>query len=86
MGSRNSFSKISPGVMRGRKALSVRGVLRPVAPLLFVVIVDDFDIACVSVTPAKTNPPLAIYSNTPLPVPAALQLFKPIGRRNTQIL
>ena len=49
-------------------------------------VVDDLDITCVAVPPFETDPPLLIDANAVLSLPASRQRFKPVGRRNPQII
>jgi len=48
-------------------------------------IIYDFDIVGVIVSPVETDPPLVIDSNGILPTPVPFELFQPIGRRHPQI-
>jgi hypothetical protein len=48
-------------------------------------IIYDFDIAGVIVSPVETDPPLVIDSDGILPTPAPFELFQPICRRHPQI-
>jgi hypothetical protein len=49
------------------------------------VVVDDFDVKGVIVSPSKADPPLLIDPNTVLPAPIALELLEPLTRRHLQI-
>ncbi len=49
-------------------------------------IIYDFNIVGVIVSPVETDPPLVIDSNGILPTPIPFELFQPIGRRHPQIL
>src|ERR1700752_54825 len=82
MGFKNSSSRISPGVTSGRSPAALRTVFR----ILPVVVVDNFDIACVSIIPAEANPPLAIDPDAPLAAALALQWLKPVRGRYAQVL
>jgi hypothetical protein len=48
-------------------------------------IIYDFNIVGVIVSPVETDPPLVIDSNGILPAPIPFELFQPIGRRHLQI-
>jgi hypothetical protein len=48
------------------------------------VIVDDFDIVAMALTPDKTDSPLIIDPNRVLPFPIASQCFQLISRRRSQ--
>ena len=47
-------------------------------------IVDDFHIVAMALTPDKTDPPLIIDANRVLPFPIASQCFQLISRRRSQ--
>ena len=47
-------------------------------------IVHYFNIMSIPVLPAKTDPPLVINPNAPLPGSVATELFKHVARRHTQ--
>ncbi len=50
-------------------------------------IVNDFDVMSVVVfRPNKADPELIVNPNTMLTLPVVLESFKPIGRRNPQIV
>jgi hypothetical protein len=49
-------------------------------------VIDNFNILRPGIDPAKTDPPLVVYSNAVLAAPATLQLFKLIARWRTQII
>jgi hypothetical protein len=61
MGSRNSISRMVPGV-----GLGVR-----------LVVVDDFNIGGTSIDPAEADTPLIVYMDTALPGAAAAQRRSP---------
>lgn len=48
-------------------------------------IIDYFDIVCVSLTPTETNSPLIIDSDAVLPFTISAQLFKTISRGYAQV-
>jgi hypothetical protein len=48
-------------------------------------IIYDFGIMCVIVTPSKTDPILFVYPNTVLTFSFSMKLFKPITRWDTKI-
>jgi len=50
------------------------------------VIVDNLDIKCVAVRPAKANPPLVVDAYAVLPFPVAFQRFEPIPGRNPEMI
>ena len=49
------------------------------------VIVHDFYVVRVSISPYEANPPLIVYANAVLPLPIALQGFQAVLGRNAQI-
>jgi len=49
------------------------------------VIVNDLNIACLTIGEAKTDPPLVVDAYAVLPGPVALQRFKPVSRRHAQV-
>lgn len=49
-------------------------------------IVDDLNVESVSIFPPEAKPPLLVDSNAELPGAIAGQCFKPIGRRNSQVV
>jgi vacuolar iron transporter family protein len=49
------------------------------------VIVHNFHPIRISVLPFEANTPLVINSDTPLPAPPTLELFQPVGWRNSQV-
>src|ERR1700752_5476023 len=65
MGLRKSSIRISPGCGLGSKS----------------VVVDDFDLVRIVVTPNKANPPLIVDADRMLSAPVALQRFQAIGGR-----
>jgi hypothetical protein len=48
-------------------------------------IIDNFHVACFARLPSKANTPLVVNANAILTSPIAMQLFKPVTRRRTQI-
>jgi hypothetical protein len=50
------------------------------------VIVDDFDLVRIAVSPFKTDSPLVIYADAPKPFPVASERLQPISRRRIEIL
>src|SRR5438094_8261905 len=48
-------------------------------------VVHDFHVQRILALPAEANAPLVIDTDAVLPVPVALQRFKPISRRSAQI-
>jgi len=50
------------------------------------VIVDDLNVCRVRSTPYKTDAPLIVDPNTMLALPVAFQAFKPIGRRDPEVV
>ena len=49
------------------------------------VVVDDFDVFGIPISPIETHPPLVINADGILPLAISLQLLKPVGRRRSQI-
>ena len=49
-------------------------------------VIDDFDIKCVSYRPAKIDPPLIIDTDAVLVLAIALQCFQPVPGRYEKIL
>ena len=49
-------------------------------------VVHNFHVQRIFALPAEANPPLVIDTDAVLPVPVALQRFKPISRWSAQIL
>lgn len=49
-------------------------------------VVDDFDVRCVTIAPPEANPPLVVDSDCVLSFTAAFQRFQPVSRWNPQIL
>ena len=49
-------------------------------------VVDDLDVICVSVLPAKANAPLIVDANTVLARAVAFELFESVARRHTQVV
>ena len=47
-------------------------------------IVDNFDVKCIGLAPAETDPPLIVNPNAVLPPPIAFQGFQPIPRRRSE--
>jgi hypothetical protein len=50
------------------------------------VVVDDLDIVRIRASPSETDPPLVVDANAVLAIPVALQGFKPIARRDPQVI
>ena len=50
-----------------------------------LVVIDDFDLFCVCVSPKKTNSPLVIDSNAVLAFPVVFKPLKAISRQGGQI-
>src|ERR1700693_5299212 len=50
-----------------------------------LVVIDDFDLFCVCVSPKKTNSPLVIDSNAVLAFPIVFKPLKAISRQGSQI-
>jgi hypothetical protein len=50
-----------------------------------LVVIDDFDLLCVCVSPKKTNSPLVIDSNAVLAFPVVFKPLKAISRQDGQI-
>jgi hypothetical protein len=48
-------------------------------------IIDDFDVKCVTVTPLETDPPLLVDPNAVLALAIALQSLKLIRARNRKV-
>lgn len=53
--------------------------------VFYLVIIDDFDIMCIAISPDKADAPLPIYADRMLACAVAFQGFETIGRRNPQI-
>lgn len=49
-------------------------------------VVDEFDVVGVAITPNETNAPLLIYPDAVLTVPVTVEAFQPIARQLCQIL
>lgn len=49
-------------------------------------VINNLDIKCRMIKPAKTYPPLTIDSNAPLSLSITLKRFKPIARWNAQFI
>jgi hypothetical protein len=49
------------------------------------VVIDDFDFACISILPPKTDPPLLVYPNAVLALPRTMQTLQPITRWYIQL-
>ena len=49
-------------------------------------VIDDFDIKCMSIRPAKTDPPLVVDADAVLALAVAFQRFQPVSGRRTQVL
>ena len=49
-------------------------------------VIDDFDIKCMSFRPAKTDPPLIVDTDAVLALAIALQCFQPVSGRYEQVL
>src|SRR3546814_7633829 len=74
--SRNSFIRISPGLMGwSRLAMEFSSV-----------VVDDLDIGCLRALPAKTHAELVVDANAVLTLAVAAQCFKAVARRDTQVV
>jgi hypothetical protein len=52
---------------------------------LVLVIIDNLDIMRVTIAPLKTDAPLIVDADAPLPLTVGMKLFKPIRRRHSQI-
>jgi len=50
------------------------------------VVIDDFHVVGVTINPSKTDTPLIVDADAVLAFSAALECFKTVGRRNSQIL
>jgi len=62
------------------------GSSRLVVMLLSSVIIGDFNIKGISVTPYEADPPLIVDSYAALPFAPSLQLFQSIARRDAKVL
>jgi hypothetical protein len=49
-------------------------------------VIDDFHVVGVTVNPSKADAPLIVDADAVLAFSAALECFKTVGRRNSQIL
>lgn len=49
-------------------------------------VVDDFDVVCVSIQPAETDAPLVVDAYAVLSLPVTLERLQPITGRNEQVL
>ena len=49
-------------------------------------VVRDFHVVCIAVTPSEANAPLVIDADAVLALSVPRQLFEPIAGRHTQIL
>jgi hypothetical protein len=50
------------------------------------VVVDDFDLMRMSISPGKTNPPLIIDAKRMLALPVLRQRLEPIAGRHSKII
>jgi hypothetical protein len=50
------------------------------------VVVDDFDLVRIVLSPNKANPPLVVDSNRVLTTPITLQRFETVCRRYAQVI
>jgi hypothetical protein len=73
IGTRNSSRNSSPGVT---------GLSRPAVPL---VVVDDLDILCSCVRPAKAQAKLVVHSDAVLTGPISLERFEPVAGRHSKV-
>ena len=48
-------------------------------------VVDDFDIKCIGLTPAETDPPLIVDANAVLPLALPFQGLQTVSRRGSEI-
>jgi hypothetical protein len=53
---------------------------------VLLVVIDDLDVIGVPVLPAEADAPLIVDANTVLARAVALELFKSVAGRNTQVL
>src|SRR5689334_1344584 len=74
--------KISPGWIGGS---DLGCLLLDRANQGLQVVIDNFYVVCVSVTPDETDPPLIVNSDTVLPVPVTFKRFKPIPWRGRHV-
>src|SRR4051812_23557536 len=67
----------------GFKNSSIR--ISPGWGFLNSVVVDDFDVVRIVLSPDEANPPLLVDPDRMLSLPIGLQRFEPVGRRYLQI-
>ena len=78
-----SSNRISPGWIG---ASSLAGFDMGHLVMVDLVIIDELNIVCVSVSPGKADPPLVVYTNTVASRSVALQRFQPVTWRRAKVV